>query len=654
MRSVNYLDYGVIALYLVMLVAVGLYFRKKVHSASEYFAGGNLLPWWAGGISLYMSTFTAWTFSGAAGFAYHNGFWGILYFASWSVGYFTLYRLTATRWRRARVLSPIEYAATRYNVPTQQFVGWVTLLSRVLSAGLTLTAVSKIVGSTLGFPVESVAVVAGAVILIYTYFGGLWAVAVTDVVQFIILIAITVIIMPLSLQAVGGLTSVVSQTPAMPWSFEYRGLIYNIHWLVGVVLLQGTGAMSIHSAQRYYSVQDERAARRVGLTASLLFLTVPVLFGLPPLAGKILWPDLSAVGVFQGVHHPSDVIYVGLCLATLPNGLIGLFLAAMFAATMSSLDTNYNVASAIVSRDIYKGVFRKSAGDQEMLFVGKITTLVIGLGVTGLGVWYARSTLGIFNVMMLISSIFNLPIGIPMAVGLISRRIARWSLAGAMAWGLGIGLLSRFVLHLPIGYMTYASALFTCGILFGSIWLGEWYRTRRWLVGAAAVLCTTVLWVALPQLVYGEGSEAQLWILRISSAGYGLSVWLFACLFASETDDEREMVAGLFRRLATPVDVVREIFARGIHETSSFGLVGTLSVLIGVLVWVLALFPQGRDVWWANAGLGAVLVAIGWLMASAGRRSETAYMEKMKAAGRRTRNTEGRIQDTEDRIQETE
>lgn len=631
MRSVNHLDYSVILLYLVMLVAVGLYFRRKVHGAQEYFAGGNLLPWWASGISLYMGTFTAWTFSGAAGFVYHNGFWGILYFASWSVGYFIFYRLTAARWRRARVISPVEYTATRYNVTTQQLVSWISLISGILSAGITLTAVSKIVGSTLGFPIGSVAVVAGAVILLYTYFGGLWAVAVTDVVQFIILIAITIIIMPLSVYAAGGLTSVLQATPSMPWRFEYRGLVYNIHWLIGIVLLQGTGAMSIHSAQRYYSVLDERAARRVGLTASLLFLTVPILFGLPPLAGKILWPDLSAVTVFQGIHHPSDVIYVGLCLKTLPNGLIGLFLAAMFAATMSSLDTHFNVASAIVSRDIYKGVLRPNATDQEMFFVGKLSTLVIGSAVIILGVWYSTSALGIFNLMMLVSSMFTLPIGIPMAVGLISRRIARWSLLASMAWGLGIGLLSRYILNLPIGYMTYASAAATCIILFGSIWLGQGYANKRWMVWLTAALWAGILWVALPGMVHGDLSQTGLWMLRLSALAYGVSIWFFAGLFASETQAQREMVDAFFKKLATPVDVIREIFARGIHESSSFGLVGGLTMLIGGLVWALALFPEGQDVWWANGGLGAVLLLIGWLMLFFGKRSERAFLARMRA-----------------------
>ncbi|MDP6775133.1 MAG: hypothetical protein QGI83_00045 [Candidatus Latescibacteria bacterium] len=124
-----------------------------------------------------------------------------------------------------------------------------------------------------------------AVILLYTYLGGLWAVTVTDVVQFVILLSITLVVMPLSVKAAGGLAAVLDSVPPFQWNFAFRGLTYNVHFLVGIVLLQDVGALSIHSAQRYYSVLDERAALRVGLTASLLFLTVPVVFGLPPWSG---------------------------------------------------------------------------------------------------------------------------------------------------------------------------------------------------------------------------------------------------------------------------------------------------------------------------------------------------------------------------------
>lgn len=629
-RAVS-LDYAVIVAYLGFIVAVGVYFRRRISGAHDYFAGGNTIPWWISAISFYMSSFSAWTFSGAAGFVYNKGLFAVIYFATWSLAMFIGYRFTAARWRRSRVISPVEYTATRFNVTTQQLVGWVTTTQGILGAGITLTAVSKIIGSTLGIPVQTVVVVAGITMLLYTYLGGLWAVAVTDVLQFVILLAITLVILPLSLKAAGGLSAVLQAAPSVEWSFDYRGLHYDLNWLVGVTLINIINAMSVSRAQRYYCVLDERAALRVGRYASLLFISVPILFGLPPLAARLIWPDLQAVPFFQQIAQPSDVVFVGLALTILPAGLVGLFLVAMFAATMSSLDTSYNVASAIISRDIYKGVFKPDATDRQMFLVGKTATLLIGIAVTALGLWYSTSRLGIFNLMVVVVSLFNLPLAIPMAVGLLSRGVARWSAAAAIAWGLGINLLAQYVLKLPVGYLIYAGAGFSTLILFASIPLGRWHAGRRGLVRLVAVAWAVLLWVCLPQAATVPLGPVSVWVLRLAAVAYGLSVPLLAARFSGETEAEKRTVDAFFAKLATPVDVVREVFADGIPSSAGFGLVGALTAAIGAAVWFLVAFPSGRGEWPLNLVLGGVLMLAGGLMVVFGRRSERVFRARMEA-----------------------
>ncbi len=88
MRAIQLIDLLVLIFYMGLMLGIGLYFRRFMKGANEYFAGGNMIPWWVGGISLYMSSFTAWTFTGAAGFVYHTGWFGVLYFLSWPVAYF--------------------------------------------------------------------------------------------------------------------------------------------------------------------------------------------------------------------------------------------------------------------------------------------------------------------------------------------------------------------------------------------------------------------------------------------------------------------------------------------------------------------------------------------------------------------------------------
>ncbi|MGC8654727.1 MAG: sodium:solute symporter family transporter, partial [Candidatus Kryptoniota bacterium] len=125
MKSVTTLDYLIIAAYFIFMIGIGFYFSKINKGAREYFAGGSMIPWWVSGMTLYIGNFSAWTFTGAAGFAYTTGFFALLYFATWSVSYYVGSQLTAAKWRRTRSISPVEYTYTRFNITTQQLLGWV-------------------------------------------------------------------------------------------------------------------------------------------------------------------------------------------------------------------------------------------------------------------------------------------------------------------------------------------------------------------------------------------------------------------------------------------------------------------------------------------------------------------------------------------------
>ena len=205
MKSVNIYDYLVIAGYFVFMLGIGLYFMRMNKGGKDYFAGGSMIPWWVSGMTLYMFNFSAWTFTGAAGFTYATGWFAILYFGTWSIAYFVGSQITASRWRRTRSISPVEYTYTRFNITTQQFLSIVIALNFTLAAGVQLAATCKLLAPVMGLDIVMVTVVTGIVILLYTFMGGLWAVSITDVVQGVILLAITFIVMPLALGLVGAL-----------------------------------------------------------------------------------------------------------------------------------------------------------------------------------------------------------------------------------------------------------------------------------------------------------------------------------------------------------------------------------------------------------------------------------------------------------------
>ncbi|HUH12988.1 MAG TPA: hypothetical protein VMK65_07745, partial [Longimicrobiales bacterium] len=174
----------VVGAYLLLMASVGIYFSRRHKGGEDYFAGGRRIPWWVSGVSLYMANFSAWLFTGGAGMIYRTTWFGLLYFfITLSVGYLLGSQLTAAQWRRSRVVSPVEYTRLRFGVGTQQLLSLVYSIVFIASSGAQLLAIATVVQGVLGVPIPAGIGVIGVVVLLYTLLGGLWAVAVTDVVQ---------------------------------------------------------------------------------------------------------------------------------------------------------------------------------------------------------------------------------------------------------------------------------------------------------------------------------------------------------------------------------------------------------------------------------------------------------------------------------------
>lgn len=621
MNKLTLIDSYVLVFYIILILGIGVYFSKFMKGAREYFTGGNMIPWWIGGISLYMSSFSAWTFTGASGFVFYTGLYGLLYFLTWSIAFFVGYRLTATKWRRSRVISPVEYSSTRFNVTTQQIVGYVMVLNGMLTRGITLTAVSKVIAATLGISLDLVIIISGTVILLYTLLGGLWAVVITDVVQFIILLVITLIVMPLSIKAIGGLANFIDKLPPLQFEHVYHGMKYDIHYLFAITLVNIV-FVNWGAAQRYFSVKDEKSARRVGLTCALLFLTVPLLFGIPPLAARILWSDLSAIDFFKGIFKPEDLVYVGMALKILPNGLLGFFLAAMFAATMSTIDTTYNIDSSIISRDLYGGLINQQATDKQIFLAGKISTIFLGMVTIVTAIIYARSELGIFNLMVVYVSLLAMPVGIPMAFGLVFKRLPRWSALSAISLGLLVSAMAKFLLDWSVGPHIYATSVVTIFVFVLSEPLAKVYRTSSFLTVAIVTVWTFIQFTFFYQTTSSTIIGINSTIFISCAIIFGMVLLFFARLCAKETQKDRMIVEEFFQRLAIPIDVAKEVYGEGRKQISTYPVVGLITLFIGLFILLLILMPIPAEDRIIMLGMGTMLFIIGLLLFYFGSRSE--------------------------------
>jgi SSS family solute:Na+ symporter len=442
MPVANATDYAVIVCYILLMIGVGLYVIRFNSTASEYFRGGSRIPWLVAGLSSFMSGFSAWTFTGAAGVAYSSGIAVIGLYIGNGLSFLLGYYIFASRWRRTRISTVMEYLSDRFGPATHQTFSWATIIFQLFTSATMLYGLSLFVSTACQFSVTATILVTGAVILSYSVLGGLWAVVVADFLQASILLPFCIVLAAASLVHVGGISGLVhSLPPAMktiPLHGEF-GWIYLVCWAVMVSFGYNTSAM----AQRYFSVENERAAKKVALLCCGLFFLGAFLWFIPPMAMRVMYPNLHAI--WPHLANPNEASYVAASLTFLPHGLIGVMLAAMFSATMASLSANFNVKSAILSKDIYQTLFRPRAGERELLIIGAIMTLLVGGVTTLLAVMMASRGESIFEVMMVFNTLISLSYGPPALLGLVFRRAPWWSGMATFATGLTLGILGDFV-----------------------------------------------------------------------------------------------------------------------------------------------------------------------------------------------------------------
>ncbi len=410
MTLLQSLDYISLGLYMLLMAGIGLFFKWFVKDIDAYTKGSNTIPWVAAGISNFMALFSTFVFVAYAGISYEHGLVSVTIFWSTIPACIVAALFFAKRWRRAGVSTPIEYLETRFNHPVRQTIGWTGLIMRILDNMVRLYAIGIFLTAVTPLSLPACLIISSLIIIFFTIFGGIWAVSIMGTVQFVILIFTSAILMVLSLKHAGGLGNLMHELPdhfnwfngpkgQFLWLFVYYIMIiikYNENWIF---------------IQRFYIVKDEKSAQKVGLLSALLFLIFPIVFMLPPIVSKMLMPDLP----------DKEMAYVAISSMLLPPGMMGIMIASMFAATMSTLNAEYNVIASVLSKDFYQRLINSNANDRQLLNIAKISTVLVGL-LTLLGALFISDFGGAFEANKLFTGIFAIPVGIPLVLGIISKK----------------------------------------------------------------------------------------------------------------------------------------------------------------------------------------------------------------------------------------
>jgi SSS family solute:Na+ symporter len=452
MRS---LDWAVLIAYFALMLVMGLWARTKVKTANDFFTAGGAMPWWLSGISHHMSGYSSAVFVGFAAIAYTSGFSLYLWWAcSICLALVLGAGIFPGRWARMRqvlgIISPLEYLATRYNLPAQQLLAWSGALLKIFDVGAKWTSAAILLQVFAGVPTRYGVLLTGVVTLIYSVVGGLWADALTDMSQFVIqLVAGSAMLVAvlLRLGGISGLWTLWGRLPASHhqlFTGQYTAAFALVYLLVNFLSYNG-GTWNL--AQRFIASPDPVQARKAALLSASLYLVWPLVLLFPMWAAPVLLPHLA---------DPSQS-YALLTQTLLPSGLIGLVLAGLFAHTMAMTSSDANAISAVVVRDILPALRADHSrpSDKAQLFSGRLCTLLFLSASMGIALVADRFG-GVIGLLILWYAALVGPIAIPMLFGMLRvfRRsgsgaaIASWC-AGALAFALIKFVFAARIEHLP-------------------------------------------------------------------------------------------------------------------------------------------------------------------------------------------------------------
>lgn len=410
MSKLAILDYVSIIIYLLLMAGVGLFFGWFVKDIKGYFKGGNTIPWGISGISNFMGSLSTFVFVAYAGIAYKDGLIGVTVLWSAVIPFLFAALIIGKLWVRSRILTPIEYLETRFNANIRQFFGWTGLGMRFLDNMVRQYAMGIFLVTATDLTFTQAIIFSGVVTTLFTIVGGVWAVVVMDTLQFVILIFVSVLLVPLSLEATGGLAPLMER---LPEHFEFfSGPKGQPLWLMVyfiMILFKYNGNWVF--IQRFYSVKDEKATRKLGFFTAILLFIFPIVF---------LLPAIAAADILPGLDDPEQA-YVAVAVHLLPAGLLGLMIAAMFSATMSSLNSEFNVMSAVLTNDIYKRLINPNATDKQLIRVARLNIVVVGLIVV-VGSLFVGKLGGAFEANKILTGLFAIPLAIPLVLGLLFKK----------------------------------------------------------------------------------------------------------------------------------------------------------------------------------------------------------------------------------------
>lgn len=466
----GWINRTVLIVYLLSMVLLGYYFMRREGDAEDFFKGGGRIPWWAAGISIYATMLSAITYMAYPAKAYATDWTYYPMLVTILIVSFPVVKYYLPFFRRLNVTSAYEYLERRFNASTRLMASALFIVFMVARMALVLYLPSLALTAVTGIDLYICIVLMALVTILYCTMGGVEAVVWGDVVQGFILVggallAVGYLVFSTEGGIEGFLTigSEAGKFRLFDWSFDFRSATFWVIILGGMAnnLISYTSDQTV--IQRYLTTKDEQSARQSIMMNGFMSVVVSIAF--------------FAIGA--GLYtffktHPAeldytmakgDTIFPFFMMSQLPQGIAGLLIAAIFAATMSTISSNINSVATAFSIDFYKR-WNPMANSNQMLKVARRACIISGI--LGMGIALLMATWEILSLLDFFQEILGLlssGLGGLFLMGIFFPRIGgKAALTGFVA-GVAAVFLVRYLT--PTSFLLYGFIGMAVSVIVG-------------------------------------------------------------------------------------------------------------------------------------------------------------------------------------------
>lgn len=423
------IDIVIIILYFALIAGVGVYGARRATNSEEYMVAGRNLNFF-----MYLGCLAAVILGGAstmgtAKLGYEFGLSGIWMVVAIGAGVVCLGIFLTKKISRFKVLTISEMLEKRYNKETRLVSAIVAAIYTLMLTVVQMIGIGSLLNVWLGWNLPLCIILGGGIVFLYTTLGGMWSVTMTDIVQFVIMtVGVFFLMLPLSLSKAGGWGTLNAELPAEFFNLGHIGgdRIFQYFILFTLGLMVGQDIW-----QRLFTARTPKVSKYGTMAAGMYAMVYAIALAVIGMCAFILIPNIA----------DSQNVFAEMAMVALPPGILGIVLASVASAVMSTASGTIIACSTLISNDVVKRFFKPDIGDKQFMLVSRLTTVGIGIFSIICAIWIQDILVALDVAYAVLSGALFFPVIFGLFTKKVNARAAFYSIilsAAVILAGLGI------------------------------------------------------------------------------------------------------------------------------------------------------------------------------------------------------------------------